>query len=88
MERDTSALMDFWNGQRESGMMGPSDWNDPMLSSLHGGICVTYKGDIVGGIGAAGGSGSAHDDPHSDWAIAEAGLTALGEGFTRGARGR
>jgi uncharacterized protein GlcG (DUF336 family) len=88
MERDTSAVMEFWNGQQAAGMRGPSDWNDPMLTSLHGGICVTYKGEIVGGIGAAGGSGGEAGAPNSDWGIAEAGLAALGEGYTRGARGR
>jgi uncharacterized protein GlcG (DUF336 family) len=88
MERDTSAVMEFWNGQQAAGMRGPSDWNDPMLTSLHGGICVTYKGEIVGGIGAAGGSGGEANSPSSDWGIAEAGLAALGEGYTRGARGR
>jgi uncharacterized protein GlcG (DUF336 family) len=63
MERDTSAVMEFWNGQQAAGMRGPSDWNDPMLTSLHGGICVTYKGEIVGGIGAAGGSGGEANSP-------------------------
>jgi uncharacterized protein GlcG (DUF336 family) len=88
MERDTSAIMAFWNGQQADGMRGPSDWNDSMLTSLHGGVCVTYNGEIVGAIGAAGGSGGDPSNQTSDWAFAEAGLAALGEGFTRGARGR
>ena len=88
MERDTSALMDFWNQQQSEGMRGPSDWNDVMLTSLHGGLCIQFGKEIVGGIGCAGGSGGDPNNPLSDWAFAEAGLRGLGEGFTRGARGR
>ena len=84
MERDTSAIAAFWNRQQSDGMRGPSDWNDTMLTSLHGGICVQFGNDIVGGIGCAGG-GSGEGEV-SDWGFAEAGLAALGEGFKRGAR--
>jgi len=82
MERDTSAVMDFWNSQQSQGMRGPSDWNDGMLTSLHGGICVVFAGEVVGGIGIAGGAGGG-ESPTSDWSFAEAGLRALGEGFAR-----
>ena len=88
MERDTSAVMDSWNNQRREGMFGPQDWNDSMLTSLYGGICVVFDSEVVGGIGVAGGRGGG-DGPTSDWSFALAGLAGLGDGFSRrAARGR
>lgn len=75
-ERDTSGVIKFWDMQAKSGHRGPSDWNDPMLTTLPGGLCVCHGADVVGGIGVAGGNAQI-----SDWAFAEIAIGALGEGF-------
>ena len=77
-ERDTAAVRDFWNEQGSRGHRGPSDWNDTMLTTLPGGLAVVVAGEVVGGIGVAG--GGARGD-YSDDAFALVGLQALGEGF-------
>jgi uncharacterized protein GlcG (DUF336 family) len=82
-ERDTLAVRDFWNDQGERGHRGPADWNDSMLTTLPGGLCVVFDGEVVGGIGVAGGGASGD---FSDEAFALVGLRALGEGFGHRAR--
>ena len=75
-ERDTSGVMKFWNGQQERGHRGPSDWNDPMLTTLPGGFVIMHGRDVTGGLGVAGGNSQMTDD-----AFAEVGVVALGAGF-------
>lgn len=79
MERDTAAVRDFWQEQGARGHQGASDWNDLMLTTLPGGLAIVFDGEVVGGIGVAGGgiSGDFSDD-----AFALVGLRALGEGFS------
>lgn len=84
-ERDTASMVAFWNRQQARGNRGPTDWNDPMLTTLAGGyvICHGNRGgpfgsfDVIGGVGVAGGSRG----DYSDDAIAEMAVQALGEGF-------
>jgi uncharacterized protein GlcG (DUF336 family) len=77
-ERDTAALRQFWTEQESRGHRGPSDWNDPMLTTLPGGLAVVSDGEVVGGIAVAGG-GATGD--FSDDKFALIGLAALGETF-------
>ena len=79
MERDTAAVRVFWQEQQSRGHQGPGDWNDPMLTTLPGGLSVVLDGEVVGGIGVAGG-GVTGD--FSDDAFALVGLKALGEDFS------
>lgn len=78
-EMDTSGLIKFWNRQESEGHRGPHDWNDPMLTTLPGGICVVHDGKVVGAIGVAGGGGG---EGVRDWDFAEIAFQALGAGFT------
>jgi uncharacterized protein GlcG (DUF336 family) len=75
-ERNTNGVIKFWDGQAEHGHRGPSDWNDTMLTTLPGGLCVLHGSDVVGGIAVAGGN-----KMFDDWQFAEVGFQALGEGF-------
>lgn len=75
-ERDTNGVIKFWDQQAKQGHRGPADWNDPMLSTLPGGIVVCRGQDVVGGIGCAGGN-----QQISDWEFADIALGALGEGY-------
>lgn len=79
MERDTAAVRDFWQEQASRGHQGPSDWNDPMLTTLPGGLAIVFEQEVIGGLGVAGGGVSGD---FSDDAFALAGLRALGEGFS------
>jgi uncharacterized protein GlcG (DUF336 family) len=78
-ERDTAAVRSFWQEQQGRGHQGPADWNDPMLTTLPGGLDIVHGGESVGGIGVAGGGLSGDT---SDEAFALVGLAALGDGFT------
>ena len=75
-ERDTAGVKKFWNMQGEQGHRGPTDWNDPMLTTLPGGHCVLHGKLVVGGFAVAGGN-----QQISDEAFAEIGITALGPDF-------
>jgi glc operon protein GlcG len=78
-EMDTDGIIKFWDRQAEHGHRGPSDWNDTMLTTLPGGVCVVHDGLVVGSIGVAGGG---HDPGTGDWDFAEVAFQALGPGFT------
>lgn len=75
-ERDTAGVIKFWNQQERQGHRGPHDWNDPMLTTLPGGYVAIRGGDVVGGIGVAGGDAQVSDDE-----FAEVAIKALGEDF-------
>ncbi|HVB05020.1 MAG TPA: heme-binding protein [Acidimicrobiales bacterium] len=76
-ERDTADVLHFWQRQEAAGHRGPSDWNDPMFTTLPGGITVRHGEAVVGGIGVAGGSAA----PVSDGDFAEVAIAALGPAF-------
>jgi uncharacterized protein GlcG (DUF336 family) len=76
---DTRGLVKFWNRQAEHGHRGPPDWNDSMLTTLPGGICVVHAGKVVGAIGVSGGGGG---EGTGDWDFAEVAFSALGPGFS------
>jgi glc operon protein GlcG len=80
-EMDTNGIIKFWNRQEEEGHRGPHDWNDPMLTTLPGGICVVHEGKVVGAVSVAGGGGQPGDGT-TDWEFAEIAFQALGPGFT------
>ena len=75
-ERDTNGVIKFWDHQAEQGHRGPSDWNDNMLTTLPGGLCVLHGQDVVGAIAVAGGN-----ETFNDWQFAEVGIQALGPGY-------
>jgi uncharacterized protein GlcG (DUF336 family) len=75
-ERDTAGVIKFWDEQERHGHRGPHDWNDPMLTTLPGGLVVAFGDQVVGGIGVAG--GNAHI---GDMEFAKVAFDALGEGF-------
>lgn len=75
-ERDTNGVMKFWNQQGAEGHRGASDWNDSMLTTLPGGLCVLHDKEVVGGIAVAGGN-----EHFNDWQFAEVAIQALGEGY-------
>ncbi|HVB05637.1 MAG TPA: heme-binding protein [Acidimicrobiales bacterium] len=75
-ERDTAGVIKFWNEQEQRGHRGPHDWNDPMVTTLPGGMVVAFGDQVVGGIGVAGGNAHIGDEEFADVAFA-----ALGEGF-------
>jgi uncharacterized protein GlcG (DUF336 family) len=77
-ERGTAQVIEFWNRQESEGHRGPHDWNDPMFTTLPGGITIHLGSEIVGGIGVAGGTSA----PTHDGYFAEVALGALGAGFT------
>lgn len=77
-EMNTSGVLNFWKRQEEQGHRGPADWNDPMLTTLPGGLVVIHDDKVVGAIAVAGGGGG---PGNSDWDFAEIGFRALGEGF-------
>ncbi len=76
-ERDTADVLVFWANQEARGHRGPPDWNDPMFTTLPGGITVRHGSEIVGGIGVAGGSAA----PVADDDFAEVAIAALGPAF-------
>jgi uncharacterized protein GlcG (DUF336 family) len=76
-ERDTSLVIDMHREGEAKGQKGPHDWNDRMLSTLPGGYCVLYNGEVVGAVAVAGGGGNI-----SDWEFAEKAFECLGPGFT------
>lgn len=78
-EMDTDGIINFWNRQEQHGHRGPHDWNDPMLTTLPGGICVVHDGKVVGAIGVSGGGSG---EGVGDWDFAEVAFKALGPGFT------
>jgi uncharacterized protein GlcG (DUF336 family) len=78
-EMDTGGIVKFWKRQEEHGHRGPADWNDPMLTTLPGGVCVVHDGKVVGAVAVAGGGGA---PGVGDWDFAEEAFRALGEGFT------
>lgn len=80
-EMDTNGLIKFWNRQAKEGHRGPSDWNDPMLTTLPGGICVVHEGKVVGAVAVSGGGGK-EGEGTTDWEFAEIAFQALGPGFT------
>ena len=49
-DMDTSGLIKFWDRQQSEGHRGPSDWNDPMLTTLPGGMAILHGDKMVGGI--------------------------------------
>ena len=75
-ERDTPGIIKFWNQQEKEGHRGPHDWNDPMATTLPGGLVVAHGDDVVGAIGVAGGNAQIGDPEFAEIAFA-----ALGEGF-------
>jgi uncharacterized protein GlcG (DUF336 family) len=81
-EMDTSGVMKFWKRQEDDGHRGPHDWNDPMLTTLPGGLCVVHDGKVVGAIAVSGGSSTGSAGGTSDWDFAEVAFGALGPGFT------
>ena len=78
-EMDTDGIIKFWNRQEEHGHRGPHDWNDPMLTTLPGGLCITHDGKVVGAISVAGGGS---EPGLGDWDFAEVAFKALGPGFS------
>ena len=78
-DMDTSGIIKFWDRQQSEGHRGPSDWNDPMLTTLPGGMAILHGDKMVGGIAVAGGGGG---EGKGDWDYVAIGLQALGEGFT------
>jgi glc operon protein GlcG len=78
-EMDTNGLIKFWQRQEKEGHRGPADWNDPMLTTLPGGLCVVHDGKVVGAVAVAGGGGG---EGTTDWDFAEIAFQALGPGFT------
>ena len=78
-EMDTRGVVNFWKRQEAEGHRGPADWNDPMLTTLPGGLCVVHEGKVVGAVAVAGGGGGAGT---TDWEFAEVAFRALGPGFT------
>jgi glc operon protein GlcG len=78
-EMDTSGVMKFWKRQEEQGHRAAADWNDPMLTTLPGGVCAVHAGKVVGAIGVSGGGGGAGTQ---DWDFAEVAFRGLGEGFS------
>ena len=80
-EMDTNGVIQFWDRQAKEGHRGPPDWNDPMLTTLPGGICVVHDGKVVGAVAVAGGGGK-EGDGTTDWEFAEIAFQALGPGFT------
>jgi uncharacterized protein GlcG (DUF336 family) len=76
-ERDTSLIIDLHREMEAKGHRGPHDWNDSMLSTLPGGLCVLYEDEVVGAVAVAGGGGNI-----SDWEFADKAFSLLGEGFT------
>jgi uncharacterized protein GlcG (DUF336 family) len=83
-ERDTAGIIDFWEGQAKQGHQREADWNDSMVTTLPGGYCVCngrrggnmQMWDVIGGFGAAGDDVEEHEN-----AVAEAAISALGEGY-------
>lgn len=78
-DMDTSGIIKFWDRQAKEGHRGPSDWNDPMLTTLPGGMAIINGNKMVGGIAVSGGGGG---EGKGDWDYAMIGFQALGKGFT------
>ncbi|HEV7665938.1 MAG TPA: heme-binding protein [Chloroflexota bacterium] len=81
-EMDTNGVMKFWKRQEDEGHRGPHDWNDPLLTTLPGGLCVIHDGKVVGAIAVSGGAATGSSGGTSDWDFAEVAFAALGPGFT------
>jgi glc operon protein GlcG len=81
-EMDTNGVMKFWKRQEDDGHRGPHDWNDPMLTTLPGGLCVVHDGKVVGAIAVSGGGSTGSSGATSDWDFAEVAFRALGDGFS------
>jgi glc operon protein GlcG len=81
-EMDTNGVMKFWKRQEDEGHRGPHDWNDSMMTTLPGGLCVVYEGKVVGAIAVSGGGATGAGGGTSDWDFAEVAFRALGDGFT------
>jgi glc operon protein GlcG len=81
-EMDTNGVMKFWKRQEDDGHRGPADWNDPMLTTLPGGLCVVHDGKVVGALAVSGGGSSGSIGGTSDWDFAEVAFQALGPGFS------
>ncbi len=78
-ERDTTALRQWWQDVESSQL----DWNDPMISTLAGGLVVVSGKNVVGGIGVSGGTqAKAPGGPIRDVDAAEVGLNAMGLSLT------
>jgi uncharacterized protein GlcG (DUF336 family) len=79
-ERSPIGMNDMWTRQEGEGHKGPSDWNDSMLTTIPGGLCILNdergRPEVVGGIGVAG------SDQPDEVAVAEAAVKALGEHFS------
>jgi uncharacterized protein GlcG (DUF336 family) len=83
-ERDTSGIIDFWEGQAKQGHQREADWGDPMVTTLPGGFCVCngrrggnmQMWDVIGGVGVAGDDVEEHEN-----GVAEAAVQSLGEGY-------
>jgi uncharacterized protein GlcG (DUF336 family) len=84
-EMDTNGVMTFWKRQEDEGHRGPHDWNDPMFTTLPGGICVRHDGKVVGAVAVSGGGSTGSGGGTSDWDFAEFAFNALGPGFTHSA---
>jgi len=78
-EMDTNGVMKFWKRQEDDGHRGPADWNDPMLTTLPGGLCVVHDGKVVGAIAVSGGGSTGSSGGTSDWDFAEVAFQALGQ---------
>jgi uncharacterized protein GlcG (DUF336 family) len=78
-ERSPTGLSETWRRQASRGNRGPSDWSDPMLTTMPGGLCILNnergRPELVGGIGVAG------NDQPDELAVAEAAVNALGDHF-------
>jgi glc operon protein GlcG len=81
-EMDTRGVMKFWKRQEDEGHRGPHDWNDPMLTTLPGGLCIVHHGKVVGGLAVSGGGATGSGGGTSDWDFAEVAFAALGPGFS------
>jgi glc operon protein GlcG len=81
-EMDTNGVMKFWKRQEDDGHRGPADWNDPMLTTLPGGLCVVHDGKVVGALAVSGGGSTGSTGGTSDWDFAEVAFQALGPGLS------
>ena len=84
-EMDTNGIMQFWARQESEGHRGPADWNDPMLTTLPGGLCVVHSGKVVGALAVSGGGSTGSSGGTSDWDFAEVAFQGLGAGFSHSA---
>ena len=64
--------VDFRDNDIRGNVRTLSDWGDPMVTSLQGGIAIKHNGKVVGGIAMSGNS------TIRDEALAAIGLEAMG----------